>query len=136
MVEKTIDPVRPPTINQSIEELEAMQAMIDAGQLPADFIERHFDAVNANVFGVDAPKDRHGNRTEQGKGSPANMTRQSIDAFKRWHGPSKENPLGAPNYEKDLAKMEAQLAANEKKNPTDARDRWLQHRARKAVINV
>ena len=35
-----------------------MQAMMDEGKLPKDFMDRHFDAVDANVFGVDAPKDR------------------------------------------------------------------------------
>jgi hypothetical protein len=124
MVETRPDPIRPPTLNLSMEELEQMQALIDAGQLPGDFIERHFDAVDANVFGVDAPKDKQGNRLEQGRGSSRNMTQQSIDAYKRWCGPSKDQPQGEPGYAENLKKMEAQLAENLKKNPVDTREQW------------
>ena len=132
MVETRPDPIRPPTINQSMAELEQMQALIDAGQLPPDFIERHFDAVDANVFGVDAPKDKRGYRTEQGRGSPVNMTQQSIDAYKKWHGPSKDQPEGEAGVAENRKKMEAQLATNQKKNPTDMRELWKRKRGRKA----
>ena len=124
MVETRPDPIRPPTINQSMEELEQMQALIDAGQLPPDFIERHFDAVDANVFGVDAPKDRRGYRVEQGRGSPLNMTQQSIDAYKKW---GKDEP----DFNENLKRMESQLAASQKKNPTDMREHWKRKRGRR-----
>jgi hypothetical protein len=80
MVTTPIDPRRVPTINLSETELAEMQAEIDAGLLPPDFIERHLDAVDANVFGIDAPRDKNGCRMEQGRGSPRNQTQQSIDA--------------------------------------------------------
>ena len=133
MVETRPDPIRVPTINMSLEELEQMQALMDKGELPPDFIDRHFDAVDANVFGADAPKDRHGNRTEQGRGSPVNMTQQSIDAYKRWCGPNKDRPEGEPGFAENLKKMEAQLAANLKKNPIDTREQWRRRKGRKAA---
>ena len=103
MVDQVIDPVRVPTINLTLEELELMQVLIDEGKLPRDFIERHFDAVDANVFGVDAPKDKKGYRIEQGRGSPLNMTQQSIDAYKKWcHA--------EPNFAEHLKAMVEQLA--------------------------
>ena len=36
--------------------LDLDEARIDG----ADFLERHFEAVRANVFGVDAPRDKNG----------------------------------------------------------------------------
>jgi len=134
MVETRMDPLRPPSINQSMEELELMQAQIDAGQLPPDFIERHFDAVDANVFGVDAPKDKRGYRIEQGRGSPGNMTQQSVDAFIRWHGPRDGHPSGDENYAEDLKRMQAQLKVNQDKNPTDMREQWRRRRGRAAKV--
>lgn len=116
-MESLSDKLRPPSINQSIKELEQMQARIDKGDLPPDYIERHFDAVDANVFGFDAPKDKNGQRQEQGLGSPRNQTRQSIEAYKRWHKDDKD-------FQKTLETMEAQLAANQQKNPTDIREIW------------
>ena len=115
MVHTPIDPVRIPTINQSPAEIAEMEAMIEAGQLPKDFIKRHVDAVDANVFGADAPKDRNGFRVEQGLGSPGNMTQQAIDAYiknqteRRTGGPE-------PGYEQHLKRMQAQLVETQKKN--------------------
>lgn len=107
MVTTPIDPIRVPTISQSPAEIAEMQAMIDKGDLPRDFIKRHVDAVDANVYGVDAPKDRKGWRLEQGLGSPGNQTQNSIDAYKRFH--SKD-----PDFEETLKRMQAELAATNK----------------------
>jgi hypothetical protein len=106
MVTSPIDPRRVPTINLSEDELAEMQAEIDAGILPPDFIERHLDAVDANVFGVDAPKDKNGHRQEQGRGSPGNQTKQSIDAYKKW---GREDL----DFEKTCARMQKELIASD-----------------------
>ena len=113
MVTTPIDPHRPPSINQSPAELAQMQADIDAGTLPKDVIKKHIDAVDANVFGTDAPKDRQGFRLEQGLGSPSNMTQQSIDAYIK--NQTERRPGGPePGFEEHLKRMRAELAASEK----------------------
>jgi hypothetical protein len=114
MVHTPVDPVRIPTINQSPAEIAEMEAMIDAGQLPKDFLKRHIDAVDANVFGADAPKDRAGWRMEQGIGSPGNMTQQAIDAYVK---NQTERRAGGPEegYKENLARMQAQLVETQKK---------------------
>jgi hypothetical protein len=120
MVHTPIDVTRVPTINQSPKEIAEMQEMIDAGILPKDFLKRHIDAVDANVFGVDTPRDREGWRVEQGMGSPGNMTQQSIDAYVKYQSEVRKGGP-EPGYEQSLKRMIAELAECEKKkaaNPT------------------
>jgi hypothetical protein len=112
-----LDPHKVPVINLTTEELNECAGRISAGELPPDYLKRHFDAVNANVFGLDAPKDKAGLRVEQGLGSPRNQTRQSIDAFKKWHSQD-------PNFERDLAVMEKQLEASDRQRRTGERQPW------------
>lgn len=113
MVTATIDPIRVPTINLSTQELDEIAELIGAGALPKDFLERHFDAVDANVFGVDAPKDRHGQRQEVGLGSPKNQTANSVAAYRKYG-------KGEPGYAEHLARMEKELAACEEQRKTKA----------------
>jgi len=119
MVTTPIDPIRVPTINQSPAEIAEIEEAIAAGQLSRDFLKRHIDAVDANVFGADAPKDRQGFRIEQGLGSPENMSQQSIDAYiknqteRRAGGPE-------PGYEDNLKRMRANLAETDKKKDAKA----------------
>jgi hypothetical protein len=103
----TFDPVKPPTITLSNEEMAEMQAQVDLGLLPKDYIDRYADAVDANVFGHDAPKDKNGWRLEQGLGSSRNQTAQSLAAYIRWCGPGKPNE--DPHFEKNLARMQREL---------------------------
>jgi hypothetical protein len=117
MVETKIDPIRVPSICLSAEELSEMEALIDKGDLPKDFLERHFEAVRANVFGVDAPRDKNGKRQEQGLGSKLQPTQQSIDAYKRWC-------RDEPDYERHLKRMESELAAFEASKKTKAPAKW------------
>ena len=99
-------------VNYSLGELAEIEDLIEAGELPKDYLEQHFDAVDANVFGEDAPKDRKGNRKEQGLGSSGNQTQQSIDAYiknqteRRVGGPE-------PGFEQHLERMRKELAASE-----------------------
>jgi hypothetical protein len=99
----------PPAVSLTNEELQQIAYQIEAGDLPPNYLDLHFDNVDASVFGVDAPRNRHGQRQEQGLGSENNMTRQSIDAYRRW---CKDEP----DFEKTVIKMEKQLVAcNEKR---------------------
>lgn len=112
MVEAVIDPIRMPTLTLSEKELDDIEAMMAEGRLPPDFLERHFVAVENNVFGADHKKDKKGNPIEQGIGSAGNQTANSIKAYKKYCDPS--NPKAAdpdPNFAVNLKRMEAELAA-------------------------
>jgi hypothetical protein len=122
MVQAVVDPIRVPTINLSEAELAEMEALIEQGLLPKDFIDRHFDAVDNNVFGFDHKKDRKGVPIEQGLGSAGNMTQQSIDAYKKWGH-------AEPGFAEHLATMQEQLADRHTKNPTDIRERYRRRKA-------
>jgi hypothetical protein len=102
-MDTVIDPIKVPVITLSQAELEDIQAMIDAGQLPGDFLDRHHEAVRKNVFGHDFKTDRHGDPIEQGRGSAVNMTQQSVDAYKKWG-------RDEPDFAANLQRMEEQLA--------------------------
>lgn len=116
MVAATIDPIRVPTLNLSQAEIDDIAVLIEQGQLPKDFLERHYDAVDANVFGHDAPKDANGNRIEQGIGSPVNMTRNSIEAYRKY---GKDEP----GFDEHVKRMQEQLAACDKIRKEKARAR-------------
>lgn len=114
MVTTTIDPIRVPTLNLSPAEIEEIQELMEAGQLPGDFLDRHYEAVRTNVFGEGYKIDRHGEPIEQGIGSSGNQTRNSIDAYRKWCNP--DNPKATdpdPNYRENLARMETELKACE-----------------------
>jgi len=122
MVERVYDGFRlPPAVSLTSEELQALADQIDAGTLPSDYLERHFDGVDAAVFGVDAPK-KNGRRQEQGLGSPSNQTPQSVAAYRKW---GKDDP----DYEVNLKKMEKQLEATEARKKAEAAaagpKRWM-----------
>lgn len=115
MVSAVVDPIKILPINRSQEEIDEIKAMMEAGALPRDYLDRHFEAVEKNVFGEDHRKDKHGEPIEQGIGSPGNMTRNCIEAYiknqtERRNGPPEKG------YEETLARMEAELeACNEKR---------------------
>jgi hypothetical protein len=44
------------------------------------------EAVETAVFGHDAAKDRHGNRIQQGIGSPGHETSNHFASIRRWEG--------------------------------------------------
>jgi hypothetical protein len=109
MVTQTIDPARIPVLNLTADEWADIEEQISAGLLPPDFGSRHELAKALNVFGADAKKDRNGNYIEQGVGSEFGMTRNSIEAYKRFNS----NEI---DFEKNVARMEKQLlAANERR---------------------
>jgi hypothetical protein len=120
MVERSPESmIRIMPVNLSEAELEEMQALIDAGVLPPDHMERHFDAIDQAVHGVHAPIDpKTGKRIGIGLGSPTNQTQQSIDAFIRWCGPGKPNE--DPTFEKSLARMRRELEQSNARRKAEA----------------
>jgi hypothetical protein len=109
MVTTPTDFLKIPTIMLNNEELDAAQAEIDAGNLPADWFDRYEDALQKNVFGHDHKTDRHGKPIEQGVGSEFGMTRNSINAYRKFCS-------NDPDFERNAARMEKQLvAANERR---------------------
>jgi hypothetical protein len=90
-------------VTKTAEEIAEMRAEIQAGTLPPDALKRYREEEDRNVYGYDAVKRRDGSYEEQGYGSAKNMTRNSIEAFRRYHSHS-------PTFERDLAIMEKQLA--------------------------
>jgi len=115
MVEIPIDPIRMPTITLSQAEMDDIETMMAAGQLPQDFLERHYAAVESNVFGHDHRKDRNGIPVEQGRGSAGNQVKQSIDAYKKFC-------RDEPDFAVHLKRMQAELdACNEARAALSAR---------------
>ena len=64
--------------------MDDIKALIEAGQLPPDFLKRHEEAKRQNVFGFDHKTDANGDPIEQGIGSAANQTRNQINAYKKY----------------------------------------------------
>jgi hypothetical protein len=104
-LEKKYDPVKVPTVTLTPLEIDEIYDLIDKGELPKNYVDRYFEAVQDNVFGIDHKKDRKGHPIEQGIGSPGNQTRNSIEAFRKY---GKDEP----GYEDTLKRMEAELNAS------------------------
>ena len=109
MVETVIDAMRVPSITLSQAELDEIEGLISAGQLAPDFMERHLEAVARNVFGVDHKTDQDNSLIEQGIGSPANQSRNSINAYKKYA--KYEFGYNEEEFKKNCLRMEAELAA-------------------------
>lgn len=125
MVATPIDPIRVPTLSLSESELSDIEALIEQGALPKDFLDRHFEAVENNVFGFDHKKDKHGEPIEQGIGSPSNMTRNCVEAYRKY---GKDEPK--EKYEATLARMEADLAkCDERRKAAGVRGRGKRRKA-------
>jgi hypothetical protein len=112
MVDSVLDPMRVPAISLSQTEIDEIEQLIAAGQLPSDFLDRHKEAVRRNVFGHDHRVDKNGRPIEQGIGSPGNMTRNAIDAYKKYA--KYESDYTKEKYDETVKRMEAELAACEK----------------------
>ena len=106
------------SVHKTARELADMQRQIDQGLLPRNAIEQyHLDEETA-VFGEGFKRDAQGRPLEQGRGSPAQPTQQSVEAYRKYG-------KNEPNYTEHLAKMEAQLAAY------TAKQQRQQHAARR-----
>ncbi len=112
MVDTPADPLRPPTITQTPQEIDQMYDLIEQGKLPKDYVDRHFEAVRLNVFGHDAKKVK-GQYQEQGIGSATNQTANSLAAYKKYCDPSNPKaPDPDPNFVENYKRMEAELKAS------------------------
>jgi hypothetical protein len=108
MVDSVLDPMRVPCITLSQTEIDEIQQLIADGQLAPDYLDRHLEAVKKNVFGHDHKLDAAGTPIEQGRGSKFNQTQQSIEAYKKYGHDE-------PNFAENLKRMEAELAASNKR---------------------
>jgi hypothetical protein len=109
-------------VTKTAKEIDEMRWLISIGQLPADAIDQHYEQEYRQTFGQDYKVDAEGNVIEQGRGSEAQPTRSSIDAYiknqteRRQGGPEK-------GYEENLARMEANLAAYNASKPQPVKRR-------------
>jgi hypothetical protein len=102
----TIDPYNIPSVMLTQTELDDVERRIEAGELPEDWFARYARAIEDNVFGVGHGKDANGKPIENGLGSAANQTAQSVEAYRRWG-------VNDIDYEKNLARIEKELAVCE-----------------------
>ena len=109
-------------VTKTAKEISEMKWLISIGQLPADAIEQHIENEYRQTFGQDYKTDADGNPVEQGRGSKAQPTRGSIDAYiknqleRRAGGPE-------PGYDDILKQMEANLAAFNANKPAPVKRR-------------
>jgi len=109
MPAETVFDTKPQPIHWTAEEETEARKLIELGKLPPDYIKQHYEAEARNVFGFDAKKDKHGNWIEEGWGSAKNMSRNSIEAYRKYGSHE-------PDFEANLQRMEAQLkTANERR---------------------
>jgi hypothetical protein len=112
-MEKKFDAVRIPTISLTRAEIDQAYDEMAMGNLPADYIDRHFEELEKNIWGADAKKDRHGHYIEQGLGSAFSQTRNSIEAYQA-------RCSSEPDFEKHLARMESELVASDARRKAEA----------------
>ncbi len=68
-------------VSKSSREIEEMRFLISQGLLPKDAIDQHYEQEYQQTFGQDYKVDADGNAIEQGRGSKAQPSRTSIDAY-------------------------------------------------------
>jgi hypothetical protein len=69
-------------VTKTIEEIEVMREQITTGKIPHNAIELYLKEEERQVFGVDVKHDKRGRPIEQGIGSAAQPSRNSIEAYK------------------------------------------------------
>ena len=104
---------KPPVVSLTQEEVDEMNDLAAVNKIPRDWYDRYLAATEKQVFGHDVKHDRHGNPIEQGKGSAAQPSRNSLEAYK-------SNPLGRktspdPDFKEQCERMEAEIKAFEAK---------------------
>jgi hypothetical protein len=107
-------------VTKTPKEMAEMQRMIDMGLLPKDAIDQHYEHERQQTFGQNYKEDEDGNPIEQGRGSKAQPTEGSIQAYiknqteRRHGGPEK-------GYEANLKQMQDDLAAFNANKPPPKR---------------
>jgi hypothetical protein len=66
-------------------------------------VDAHFENERKAVFGHDYKLDKNGRPIEQGIGSPAQPSANSVAAYEKYH-------RGDPGFTENLARMKKQLA--------------------------
>lgn len=104
---------KPPVVALTQEEVDEMNDLAANGKIPRDWWDRYQEACEKQVFGHDVKHDRHGEPIEQGKGSAAQPSRNSLEAYKA-------NQLGRktapdPDFKEQCERMEAEIKAYEAK---------------------
>jgi hypothetical protein len=116
----TFDPLKPTVLNLSPEEYDEIDEQIAAGVLPVDWYQKHYEAIDRNVFGHDFKRDAKGRPIETGIGSNFNLTANAVEAYikeqteRRQGGPE-------PGFEENLAKLRKQLAVCEARRREEAK---------------
>lgn len=82
----------------------------DIEKLPRAEREAYDDLQRRIVYGHNSKTDHDGNPIEQGLGSAAHPTLNSIEAYKRWH-------MKDPDFKETLEAMRARYAEHAKKMP-------------------
>jgi hypothetical protein len=99
-------------VTKTQDELNEMREQIANGELPADAIKQYYLDERRNVFGFDHRLDRSGKPIEQGIGSAGNMTRNSIEAYRKYNSHE-------IRFEENLARMEKELAAADERRAAE-----------------
>lgn len=95
-------------------ELAEMQSLIDQGRLPRNAIEEYYEDQRKATFGENYKTDPDGNPIEQGLGSHAQPTWQSVQAYKKYGKGEKDYEV---NLERLQAELDAYLADRQRKKP-------------------
>jgi hypothetical protein len=101
-------------VTKTAQEIDEMRAEIAAVTLPPDAIKRYREEEDRNVYGHDAKRRRDGSYIEQGVGSAGNQTRNSIEAYKKYHS-------NEPDFEKQVARMEKELVESDARRAAERR---------------
>ena len=109
-------------VTKTAKEISEMKWLISIGQLPADAIEQHIENEYRQTFGQDYKVDADGNPIETGRGSKAQPTRGSIDAYIKNQTERRAGGV-EPGYAETLAGMEADLAAYNASKPAPVKRR-------------
>jgi hypothetical protein len=90
-------------VTLTVQETDDIKLQIADGKLPATALQDHLKNEETRVFGVGAKRDRKGRPIENGIGSKAQPSRNSVEAYRRYCAHE-------PNYAGHLARMEKDLA--------------------------
>jgi hypothetical protein len=74
-------------------------------------VREHFENETKNVFGANYQRDKNGKPIEQGVGSPEQPSKNSVDAYEKWHRDDVDFATRLAEMKAALAKYEARRAA-------------------------
>jgi hypothetical protein len=108
-------------VTKTPKEIDEMRRLIAQGLLPPDAVEQHIEHEYQQTFGQNYKTDADGNPIEQGRGSKAQPTRGSIDAYIK-NQTERRGTLGPEKgFQETVDRMEAELAAFNANKPAPAK---------------